>query len=100
MLHEHATWPAGGNGVEQGIMELYNLIQLGKLKIFDHLSDCFEEFMQYHRDERGNVVKVNDDILSAIRYAYMMRRHAIRKFDINNDDDYYDDSPAANSRWA
>lgn len=100
MLHEHATWPAGGNGVEQGIMELYNLIQLGKLKIFDHLSDCFEEFMQYHRDERGNVVKVNDDILSAIRYAYMMRRHAIRKFDINNDDDYYDDSPTANSKWA
>lgn len=82
MLYEHATWPDGGNSVEQSLIELYKLIQLGKFKIFDHLSDVFEEFMQYHRDENGKIVKVKDDILSAIRYAYMMRRHAIRKCDI------------------
>ncbi|HGJ5862652.1 MAG TPA: terminase, partial [Arsenophonus nasoniae] len=30
----------------------------------------------YHRDENGKIVKTNDDILDAVRYAYMMRRFA------------------------
>jgi hypothetical protein len=100
MLDNHATWAAGGNGVEQGIVEIYNLITLGKFFIFDHLSDTFDEFMQYHRDENGNIVKIKDDIISAIRYAYMMRRYAIRKQDIGavDDDDY--EPQTANSRWA
>lgn len=100
MLHEHATWPAGGIGVEQGIVEIYHLIKQDKFKIFDHLSDTFDEFMQYHRDERGSIVKVNDDIISAIRYAYMMRRYAIRKFDIGGHDDYYEDIASSSNRWA
>lgn len=100
MLDEHATWPAGGNGVEQGIVEIYNLIKLGKFRIFDHLSDTFEEFMQYHRDERGNIVKVKDDIISAIRYAYMMRRHAIHRQDVGVDDYYDEVETKSNSRWA
>ncbi len=100
MLDDHATWPAGGNGVEQGIVELYNLISLGKFFIFDHLSDTFEEFMQYHRDEKGSIVKIKDDIISAIRYAYMMRRHAIRKQDIGADDDDDYEPQQASSRWA
>lgn len=88
MLHDHATWPDGGNSVEQAIIEIYKLIQLGQFKIFDHLSDVFDEFLQYHRDENGKIVKIKDDIISAIRYAYMMRRHAIRKCDIGYEDDY------------
>jgi len=88
MLYEHATWPDGGNSVEQAIIEIYKLIQLGQFKIFDHLSDVFDEFLQYHRDENGKIVKIKDDIISAIRYAYMMRRHSIRKCDIGVIDDY------------
>lgn len=90
MCHEQATWPAGGNSVEQGLMELYKLIELGQFKIMDHLSDVFDEFMQYHRDENGKIVKVKDDILDSIRYAYMMRRFAIRKCDIGVIEDYED----------
>jgi len=82
MLHEHATWgtsaKGGATSVEQGLVELYNLIELGKFKIFDNLSDVFDEFLQYHRDDNGKIVKVNDDLLDAIRYAYMMRRHAVQ----------------------
>ena len=82
MLHEHATWPqtvkAGATSVEHGLIELYNRIELGKFKVFDNLGEVFDEFIQYHRDDNGKIVKINDDLLSAIRYAYMMRRHAVQ----------------------
>jgi hypothetical protein len=35
-----------------------------------------EEHRQYHRDEKGNIVKIRDDIMSAARYALMMLRYA------------------------
>lgn len=98
MLFEQATWPDGGNSVEQGLIEIYKLIQLGQFKIFDHLSDVFEEFQQYHRDENGKIVKKMDDLLDAIRYAYMMRRHAIRKCDIGADYED-DDTPTDDGKW-
>jgi phage terminase large subunit-like protein len=82
MMPEHATWQAGGNGVEIGLVELYERMTTGRLKVFSTLSDWFEEKLNYHRDESGNIVKINDDLLSATRYAYMMRRYAKQKKDI------------------
>ena len=43
--------------------------------MFDHLEDWFAEFRLYHRKD-GQIVKLNDDRLSASRYAMMMKRHA------------------------
>lgn len=83
MMPEHATWPHGGNGVEIGLVELYERMTTGRLKVFSHLSDWFEEKLNYHRDEDGKIVKINDDLLSATRYAYMMRRYAKQKKDIS-----------------
>lgn len=82
MMPEHATWQAGGNGVEVGLVELYDRMENGKFKVFSHLSEWFEEKLNYHRDESGHIVKVNDDLLSATRYAYMMRRFAKQRKDI------------------
>ncbi|MGV6475361.1 phage terminase large subunit family protein [Azotobacter vinelandii] len=82
MLAEHATWPAGGVGVEAGLVELYERMTTGRLKVFSHLSPWFEEKMNYHRDELGRIVKLNDDLLSATRYAYMMRRFARQRYQI------------------
>ena len=79
MTHEHATWQAGGVGVEAGLVELYERMTTGKFKVFSHLSDFFEEKLNYHRDEDGRIVKVTDDILSATRYAYMMQRFAVQR---------------------
>lgn len=76
MLSNHATWPDGGNGVEAGIFEIRDLMQKGKFRIFAGLRDVFDEINQYHRDEHGKIVKSRDDLLDAIRYAYMMRRYA------------------------
>ena len=84
MINKHAQWPDGGNSVELGIMEIYDRFKTGKLVIFDHLSDLLDELMQYHRDENGKIVKVQDDAIDCIRYAYMMRRHAEPKHVIVN----------------
>lgn len=90
MLPEHATWPDGGNGVEAGLYELLDLMRKGKFKVFRGLRCWFDEFLQYHRDERGKIVKTGEDVMDATRYAYMMRRHAIRYGDIgkNTEPDY------------
>lgn len=80
MLSTHATWADGGVGVEIGLVELYERMTTGRFKVFSHLTDFFDEKMSYHRDEAGKIVKLNDDILSATRYAYMMRRFARQRF--------------------
>lgn len=77
MLPDHATWPDGGNGVEVGLMEIRDLMITGKFKVFEGLRDFFDEFLQYHRDENGKIHKVGEDVMDAVRYAYMMRRYAV-----------------------
>lgn len=82
LLGMHATWPDGSNGVEAGLFEIRDLMLKGKFKVFAGLRDFFDEFLQYHRDETGRIVKLRDDVLDAVRYAYMMRRLAIAYGDI------------------
>ncbi len=75
MLPEKATWPDGGNSVEKGLIDLLERMQTGRFKVFSHLSEWFEEFRLYHR-KNGQLVKENDDAISATRYALMMLRFA------------------------
>jgi phage terminase large subunit-like protein len=82
MIYERATWEDGSNGVEAGLYEIRDLMRKGKFKVFSGLRDVFDEILQYHRDEKGKIVKARDDLLDAIRYAYMMRREAIPFGDI------------------
>ena len=87
LLDDHATWEEGGNGVWAGLMEINNLMKTGRLKIFSNLVEVFAEVRQYHTKTtssgKSEIVKLGEDLLDAIRYAYMMRRHAIRICDIN-----------------
>lgn len=83
MTAERAMYPessdgteASRNSVEAGIADMLNRMQTGQLKVFSHLADWFEEFRMYHRKD-GKLVKEQDDILSATRYALMMLRYAI-----------------------
>jgi len=85
MLYERATWEDGSNGVEAGLYEIRDLMRKGKFKIFSGLRDVFDEILQYHRDDKGKIVKVRDDLLDAIRYAYMMKRESIPYGDIMGD---------------
>jgi phage terminase large subunit-like protein len=76
MMPMRATFEDGSNGLEAGVLEMSDRMQTGRLKVFAHLGDWFEEFNLYHRKD-GLIVKKSDDLLSATRYAMMMRRNAV-----------------------
>jgi phage terminase large subunit-like protein len=69
-----ATFEDGTSGFEAGLIEMLERMQTGRLKVFHHLRDWFEEFGLYHRKD-GLVVKEGDDLISATRYAIMMKRY-------------------------
>ena len=76
MMNSKATFPDGSNGVEAGIMEMMDAMKTGRFKVAKHLHEWWDEFRLYHR-KNGLVVKEYDDLMSATRYAWMMRRHAV-----------------------
>lgn len=76
MLPMRATFEDGSFGVEAGIAEMFDRMQTGRLKVFSHLNQWFEEFNLYHRQD-GLIVKKADDLMSATRYGIMMRRFAL-----------------------
>lgn len=75
MLPEKSTFEDGGYGVEAGIMDILDRMTGGRLKIFSTCVEVFEEIRTYHR-KNGKIVKTQDDLLCAIRYAIMMLRYA------------------------
>lgn len=75
MLQERATFEDGESGVEAGLMEMLDRMQTGRFKVAAHLNDFWDEYRMYHRVD-GRVVKDREDIISACRYAVMMKRHA------------------------
>jgi len=84
MLHAHATYLEGGYTVEPGCNLILDMMMAGRFKVFRHLQSWFAEFRQYHRAPPKNpkanaapqIVKINDDLMSATRYAVMMSRFA------------------------
>lgn len=62
--------------VEAGVVAMYDEMQAGRIKVFRHLSDWFEEFRLYHRED-GKIVALNDDLMSATRYGWMSRDYAM-----------------------
>lgn len=74
MLPEKATFEDGSNGVEAGIFEMLDRMQTARWKVFSTCVGWLGEFRLYHR-EKGLIVKVKDDRISASRYAMMMRRY-------------------------
>lgn len=91
MLSNNATWPDGSNSVEQGLMEMYDRFKTAKLIVMEGNGELLDEIMQYHRDENGKIVKVADDLISAVRYAYMHRRYAESEWSLSNQYHYDDD---------
>lgn len=75
MLPERATFEDGSNGVEAGVSEMLERMQTGRWKVFSTCTSWLEEFRLYHRKD-GLIVKEADDVISASRYGYMMRRFA------------------------
>lgn len=57
------------NAVETGILEVWNKLSTGKLKIFKTLRNFFAEYRMYQRDEKGHVKKTKDHLMDCMRYS-------------------------------
>lgn len=62
------------NAVEAGIYACWSLFCAGKLKVFKSLSNWYQEFRLYARDQDGKVTKENDHLMDAMRYLIMSGR--------------------------
>jgi len=63
--------------VEAGLLEVYQRLSTGRLKIFKTLTSTASEYRIYRRDEKGRIVKQNDHLMDALRYLVMGIEHAI-----------------------
>lgn len=59
------------HSVEAGIQLVHDLLSAGKLKIFSSCAKFFDEYRVYRRDEKGAIVKDQDHLLDALRYAIL-----------------------------
>jgi hypothetical protein len=78
MMKSHAVnHGKGTNAVEPALAEIRELMFLGKLHIEACNRELLEEMRHYHRNEDFKIVKQRDDLVSAFRYALMMKRNGI-----------------------
>ena len=71
------------NAVEAGIMDVYQRLSSGRLKILKKCRNLQAEYMTYKRDMNGKVVKENDHLLDALRYGVVELRRARTKPELN-----------------
>ena len=57
------------NAVEAGLLDIWDRMSSGRFKIFKSCTSIREEIALYRRDEKGNIVKANDHLMDAMRYA-------------------------------
>lgn len=60
--------------VEAGILEVWQRLSTGRLKIFTSCQNLLTEHRLYRRDEQGRIVKANDHLMDSLRY--LVRLHA------------------------
>jgi len=82
---ENITLLPADNAVEDGIYDFRQGLINGTLKVFGFpggsgpCCDFFDEFRLYHKNEKGKIVKVRDDLMDAARYGYRHRDEWARK---------------------
>jgi hypothetical protein len=59
------------NTREAGIYQVWERLSTGRLKVCRSLSNWRKEIRLYRRDEKGNIVKLNDHLCDATRYLVM-----------------------------
>jgi phage terminase large subunit-like protein len=75
MRGQRAEFETGGISTEAGIQEMNDRFASGRLRIAHTLRPLFEEIGLYHRKD-GLIVKLRDDLISALRTAIMDKRFA------------------------
>ncbi len=64
------------NNVFTGINTVRSLFQRDKLVITDNLERLLKELRLYRRNEKGDIIKFNDDLADTLRYLAMGLRYA------------------------
>lgn len=68
------------NEVESGIANVWQLMSMGKLKIFSHLTNFAQEYIVYRRDQNGKIVKEKDHLMDCLRYvANNIKRMSVKR---------------------
>ncbi len=62
----------GPGTVEPSLLDMFQRLSSGRLKVFSHLLNWRSEFRVYRRDANGKIVKKNDHLMDATRYLIMM----------------------------
>lgn len=57
------------NTVDAGLLRCWQLLSTGQLKALESCLVWWDEFRNYRRDKEGRVVKENDHLMDAMRYA-------------------------------
>lgn len=60
------------NYVEPGLAVMDDRMRSDRFKVFSTCTPFFEEYRRYHRDDKGKIVKADDDAIDAVRYASVM----------------------------
>ncbi len=56
------------NSIESGILDVWQRMESGRLKVFASLSKCLEQRRLYRKDERDQIVQDQDNLQDATRY--------------------------------
>lgn len=91
--------------VSAGLYEVLELLISGRLKIFNTCTELIKEFRGYQRNEKGEIIKKNDHIMDAWRYAIFNRDKIMRteaEFKAYNEPVLvpYEEVPYADDGWA
>lgn len=96
MLSQSARYQndtGGAQAIEPIMMKINERARTGRLKVFSHLADFFDEYRNLHRDDNGKIVARRDDLIKALCYAGMMQRYARQKTASFADDGGFYNSP-------
>ena len=65
---------SGNYHTEPAIEEMLGYMKRGCFSIASRMGELGEEILSYHRDEDYKIVRLRDDLISAVRYSFMMCR--------------------------